>query len=214
MRDSNKILIAVPKGRILKDLTKVFDAIRLVPEDEFFNDKTRKMTFTTNFPDIDLIKVRSFDIATFVRLGACDLGVCGSDVLDEFSSKEVYDVLDLGIGKCRLCLAVDKGRNYDLGNMTHARVVTKYVNLTSKFFSSLGVQAEIIKLNGAIEIATKLGLSDFIVDLVDTGNTLRDNDMEISEEICNVSSKLIVNRASLKTKNARINEIIKLFTIS
>ncbi len=211
MKNSNKILIAVPKGRILKDLVKVFDRIGLIPEDEFFNDKTRKMTFKTNFTDIDLIKVRSFDIATFVRLGACDAGVCGSDVLDEFASKEIYDVLDLGIGKCRLCLAVDKGRNYDLNNMTHARVVTKYVNLTTNFFSSLGVQAEIIKLNGAIEIATKLGLSDFIVDLVDTGNTLKDNGMEISKEICHVSSKLIVNRAALKTKNDRLNDIIKLF---
>ncbi len=206
-----KILIAVPKGRILKDLVRVFDKVGLSPEDEFFDDNARKMVFKTNFANIDLLKVRSFDIATFVKFGACDLGVCGSDVLDEFDSSDVYDVLDLGIGKCRLSLAVDKGVKCDFSNLTHARVATKYVNLTSKYFSSKGVQAEIIKLNGAMEIATKLGLSDFIVDLVDTGNTLRENGMEVFEDICDVSSRLIVNKASLKTKNVEINAVIDLF---
>lgn len=208
-----KILLAVPKGRILKDLVGLFDKIGLVPEEEFFDDKTRKMTFTTNFPNLDLIKVRSFDIATFVGLGACDVGVCGSDVMDEFSSKEVYDVLDLNLGKCRLCLAVDNDFNPNLNGLTHARVVTKYVNLTAKFFASRGIQAEIVKLNGAIEIATKLGLGDFIVDLVDSGATLKDNNMRVFEEITDVSSRLIVNRAALKTKNAELNNIIKLFDI-
>ena len=211
MENTKKILIAVPKGRILKDLVKVFDKVGLIPEKEFFDDKSRRMIFGTNFPDVNLIKVRSFDIATFVGLGACDAGICGSDVMDEFSYEEIYDVLDLGIGKCRLSLAVEKGSKHDLSGMTHARVVTKYVNLTAKYFSSKGIQAEIIKLNGAIEIAPQLGLSDFIVDLVDTGNTLKDNNMEIFEDICDVSSRLIVNKASLKTKNFRLNKVIKLF---
>ncbi len=208
MSFDKQVLMAVPKGRILKQLVDVFAKVNLVPEGEFFDDSSRKMIFATNIPDLKLIKVRSFDIATFVRLGACDLGVCGSDVMSEFESSEVYDVLDLGIGRCKLCLAVSEDYEPNLNDITHARVVTKYINLTSKFFSEHGIQAEIIKLNGAIEIATKLGMSDFIVDLVDTGSTLKENNMRIFKYICDVSSRLLVNRASLKIKNVKINNII------
>lgn len=207
----DKILMAVPKGRILKQLVDVFDKIGLIPEDDFFDEGSRKMVFSTNLENLNLIKVRSFDIANFVRLGACDIGVCGSDVLEEFKSDQVLDFLDLDIGKCKLCLAVDSDYDYDLSKISHARVVTKYVNLTSEFFTNFGVQAEIIKLNGAIEIATKLGLCNFIVDLVDTGYTMKENNMRVSQVICEVSSRLIINRSAFKTKNNKINRIIKLF---
>ena len=163
--------------------------------------------------DIKVDKVRSFDIANFVKLGACDMGICGSDVMDEFQSDQICNLLDLQIGKCKLCLAVDNEYEYDLSKLSHARVVTKYVNLTSKFFAKYGVQAEIIKLNGAIEIATKLGLCDYIVDLVDTGNTMKENNMKVSQVISNVSSRLIVNRCAFKVKNSQINKIITLFDV-
>ncbi len=213
MMIDNKILMAVPKGRILKQLVNVFDKVGLVPEADFFDESSRKMVFATNFPDLNLIKVRSFDIANFVKLGACDIGVCGSDVLEEFKSEQLLEILDLEIGKCKLCLAVDNDYDYDLSKISHARVVTKYVNLTSQFFAKFGVQAEIIKLNGAIEIATKLGLCNFIVDLVDTGYTMKENNMSVSETICEVSSRLIANRSAYKVKNGRINRIIKLFNV-
>lgn len=209
----NKILMAVPKGRILKQLLKVFSDINLVPEEEFFNDKTRKMVFATNISGLSLIKVRSFDIANFVKLGACDVGVCGSDVMDEFESDDIYNLLDLKIGKCKLCLAVENEYDYDLSKLSHARVVTKYVNSTAKFFAHRGVQAEIIKLNGAVEIATKLGLCDFVVDLVDTGDTMRENGMKVTQVISEVSSRLIANRSAMKIKNRDINKINSLFNV-
>lgn len=213
MTFKDKILMAVPKGRIMTQLTTVFDRIGLVPEQDFFNEKSRKMVFATNFPDLNLIKVRSFDIANFVKLGACDIGVCGSDVFDEFKTDQLLEIFDLDIGKCKLCMAVEEGYEYDLSKISHARVVTKYTNLTSQFFAGFGVQAEIIKLNGAIEIATKLGLCNFIVDLVDTGYTMKENGMVVSEVICDVSSRLIANKSAFKVKNNKINSIIELFNV-
>jgi ATP phosphoribosyltransferase len=209
-----KILFAVPKGRILKELQSLLEAASIIPEDDFFNENSRKIIFKTNFDNLEIIKVRSFDVATFIRFGACDIGVCGRDVVEEFASNEIYEVKDLKIGKCRLSLALENSqKNVDLSKLSHVRVASKYVNLTSKFFAKNGIQAEVIKLNGAMEIAPKLGLSQFIVDLVDSGKTLQENDMFEFKKIMDVSSYLVVNRTSFKTKNKEINALLKLFNV-
>lgn len=209
-----KILFAVPKGRILKELKTLLEAASIVPEDDFFDEDSRKIIFKTNFDDLEIVKVRSFDVATFIRFGACDIGVCGRDVVEEFSSNEIYEVKDLKIGKCRLSLALENSqKDVDLSSLSHVRVASKYVNLTSKFFAKNGIQAEVIKLNGAMEIAPKLGLSQFIVDLVDSGKTLQENNMFEFKKIMDVSSYLVVNRTSFKTKNKEINALLKLFNV-
>jgi len=201
-----KFLFAIPKGRILQELNPLFMRCGIIPEAEFFDEDSRKIIFKTNIKNLEMIKVRSFDVATFVKFGAADLGVCGFDVLEEFSSKEIFPVLNLGIGKCRLSMAGRKA----VEKNSHIRVATKYPNITTKYFSNLGMQAEVIKLNGSIEIAPSLGLCDVIVDLVSSGKTLAENDMVELEKILDVTSHLIVNRTSFKTANHEINQIIKL----
>ncbi len=207
-----KILFAVPKGRILKELKFVFEKAGIFPEPDFFDENSRKIIFKTNFENLEIVKVRSFDVATFVKFQACDIGVCGKDVVEEFACDEIFSVLDLKIGKCRLSLACEKsGAETDLSKLSHVRVASKYVDLTSKFFAKKGIQAEVIKLNGAMEIAPKLGLSNFIVDLVDSGQTLKENNMIEFEKIMDVSSYFVVNRTSFKTKNDEINFLLELF---
>ena len=206
-----KILMAIPKGRILEELMPLFTKIGLQPEKDFFNESSRKLVFSTNFKNLEIVKVRSFDVATFVKFGAADLGICGKDVLEEFSSQEIFPVLDLGIGKCRLSVAAKKSMKLDLQNLSHIRVATKYSEIAKKYFAEKGVQAEAIKLNGSIEIAPQLGLCDFILDLVSSGKTLVENNMVELTKIMDVSSYLIVNRASFKTKNIEANKLIGLF---
>ena len=217
---SKKLLLAVPKGRILDELYPLFARISLIPEKDFFNESSRKLIFKTNRQNLEIVKVRSFDVATFVKFGAADLGICGSDVLEEFSSAEIFPILDLKIGKCRLSIATKKSSvdgqklsqsQSDLRLFSHLRIATKYPAIASKYFSNLGIQAEAIKLNGAIEIAPKLNLCDFILDLVSSGKTLAENDMAEVQKVMDVSSHLIVNRASLKTANHEINQLIKIF---
>lgn len=200
--------MAVPKGRILDEVLPILKQANIIPEEEFFNENSRKLVFKTNNDELDLVRVRSFDVATFVKFGGADIGICGFDVLEEFSSPEVFPLIDLGIGKCRLSIAAKSSTNLNLEKISHIRVATKYPNLTSRYFSDLGIQTEFIKLNGAIEIAPKLNLCDFIVDLVSTGKTLAENDMVELKKIIDVSSRLIVNRASFKIKNEAINQII------
>jgi ATP phosphoribosyltransferase len=202
-----KFLLAVPKGRILQEVNPVFSKAGIIPEPDFFDENSRKIIFKTNLENLEMIKVRSFDVATFVKFGGADLGICGFDVLEEFSSKEIFPILDLSIGKCRLSIA---GKKTLTTNNSHIRVATKYPTITQKYFSKKGVQAEIIKLNGSIEIAPSLNLCDVIVDLVSSGKTLQENDMIEFEKILDVTSHLIVNRASFKTANHEINQIIKI----
>lgn len=206
-----KILLAVPKGRILEELNPLLAGIGIVPEKDFFDDSSRKLIFKTNLANLEVVKVRSFDVATFVKFGAADLGICGLDVLEEFSSPEIFPVLDLGIGKCRLSIAAKKSVELNLEKRSHIRVATKYTSVASNYFSSQGIQSETIKLNGAIEIAPVLNLCDFILDLVSSGKTLAENNMVELQKILDVSSYLIVNRASFKTANSEINQLIKLF---
>lgn len=209
-----KFLLAVPKGRILQEVNPVFSKAGIIPEPDFFDENSRKIIFKTNLENLEMIKVRSFDVATFVKFGGADLGICGFDVLEEFSSKEIFPILDLSIGKCRLSIAGKKTLTTNnlllTTNNSHIRVATKYPSITQKYFSNLGIQAEIIKLNGSIEIAPSLNLCDVIVDLVSSGKTLQENDMIELEKILDVTSHLIVNRASFKTANHEINQIIRL----
>lgn len=208
-----KLIMAVPKGRILDEVLSLLTRANIIPESDFFDENSRKLVFTTNIADLDLVRVRSFDVATFVKFGGADIGICGSDVLEEFSSSEIFPLVDLGIGKCRLSIASKKSVAFDLRKISHIRVATKYTNLAARYFSQLGIQVEAIKLHGAIEIAPKLHLCDFIVDLVSTGKTLTENGMVEVEKILDVSSYLIFNRTSFKIENERINDIIKLLKV-
>ncbi len=201
------LTIAVPKGRILTEVLPVMARAGLVPEAGFGDEDDRRLRFPTNRPDIDLIRVRAFDVATFVAHGAAQLGVVGSDVIDEFDYAELYAPVDLGIGRCRISVAEpasiagDGDRSAQTGWGSHVRVATKYPNLTRKHFARRGIQAEIVKLNGAMELAPTLGLSSRIVDLVSSGRTLKDNGLVEVEVIAEVSARVIVNRAALKTRD-------------
>ena len=210
MRD---IIIAIPKGRILNELVPLLKKVEIEPEQEFFDNKSRKLLFRTNKENLSIIKVRAFDVATFVALGAAQIGVAGDDVLNEFDYKEIYNVLDLGIGKCRLSVAekIDvKKENFQ--NNGHIMVATKYKNTVINFFANKGVRAECIKLNGAIELAPRLGICSTIVDLVSTGRTLKENNLKESDVLLKITSKLIVNKISYKIMNSEISKIINKFT--
>jgi ATP phosphoribosyltransferase len=206
-----KITIAVPKGRILEELNPLLKKIDIIAEPDFFDESSRKLIFSTNHQELNLVKVRSFDVATFVKFGAADIGICGLDVLKEFSSPEIFSVLDLKIGKCRLSIAAKKSAELNLAKRSHIRIATKYTTIASDYFSAIGVQSEAVKLNGSIEIAAKLNLCDFILDLVSSGKTLAENEMIELQKILDVSSYLAVNRASFKTANTQINQLIKIF---
>lgn len=210
---AEKIIIAVPKGRILEELTPLMGKAGIVPEDSFFDKKSRLLQFRTNHKNLDIVRVRSFDVATFVAFGAVAIGVAGSDVVAEFDSSEIYVPLSLNIGKCRMSIAAtrDIAENEDISRWSHVRVATKYPNTTSKYFSEHGIQAECIKLSGAIELAPKLGLCRRIVDLVSSGRTLHENGLVEIEKISDVVSNLIVNRTSFKTRSKEINNIIESF---
>ena len=211
----NKIIFAVPKGRILDDLLPLMKEIGIVPENEFFNTSSRKLIFKTSLPNFEIIRVRAFDVATFVAFGAAQIGVAGDDVLKEFNYEEIYSILDLDIGKCKLSLAKQKN-NLDfeekkLGNIT---VATKYKNTVINYFASKGVRAECIKLNGAIELAPKLGICDYIVDLVSTGRTLNENDLVEQEVLMNITAKLIINKIAFKLMNKELQKIVKKFEVA
>jgi len=210
---SKDLIIAIPKGRILGELKNLFLSIGFEPEADFYNETSRKLIFQSNFANLKIIKVRSFDVATIVKFGGADLGVCGSDVLAEFSSPNILPLFDLGIGKCRLAIATknDQEKNNNFIGKSHLRIATKYLNLTHNYFSARGIQAECIKLNGAMELAPHLNLCEYIVDLVSTGNTLRENGLIEVKKILDVSSYLVINRHSLKTKNQQLLKVIKLF---
>lgn len=210
---SDQLILALPKGRILKECMPLVRAVGIEPEPAFDDEGTRQLTFATNHPHIRIIRVRSFDVATFVAFGAAHLGICGNDVLMEFNYPEIYAPLDLGIGACRLSVAEpeDLGKADDPARWSHIRVATKYPEVTRRHFAARGVQAECIKLNGAMELAPSLGLCDRIVDLVSTGGTLRANGLVEVEHIANVTSRLIVNRAALKTRSAELGGWIDAF---
>ena len=210
MRD---IILAVPKGRILNELVPLLKKVEIEPEQEFFDNKSRKLMFSTNKKNLSIIKVRAFDVATFVALGAAQIGIAGDDVLNEFDYNEIYNVLDLGIGKCRLSVAEKNDvKKENFQNNGHIMVATKYKNTVINFFANKGVRAECIKLNGAIELAPRLGICSTIVDLVSTGRTLKENNLKESDVLLKITSKLIVNKISYKIMNSEISKIITKFT--
>lgn len=207
------IVIALPKGRILKEALPLLSAAGIVPEPAFADENSRALRFATSRPDIELIRVRSFDVATFVAHGAAQLGICGNDVLMEFDYSEIYAPVDLGIGRCRLSIAEPTGlaEGDDPRRWSHVRVATKYPAVTRRYFEARGVQAECVKLNGAMELAPTLGLSTRIVDLVSTGRTLKENGLVEVEVLAEVTSRLIVNRAAFKTRAAEVAPLVDAF---
>jgi ATP phosphoribosyltransferase len=204
------LTFAVPKGRILDEALPVMARAGLVPECAFHDKGNRALAFACEVGDTRLIRVRAFDVATFVAFGAAQAGIVGSDVIEEFDFSELYAPVDLAIGHCRLSLAEPAGAQREPGHASHIRVATKYPNLTKRWFEGKGVQAECIKLNGAMELAPSLGLAGQIVDLVSSGQTLKDNGLVEVETIMDVSARLIVNRAALKT-DPRVAALVETF---
>ena len=201
MTANEPFILALPKGRILKEAMPLLKRAGIEPEPDFSNEDSRALRFKTNVPEIEIIRVRSFDVATFVAFGAAQLGIAGNDVLLEFDYPEIYAPVDLGIGKCRLSVAepAEMSEKDDPMRWSHIRVATKYPNITQRHFAARGVQAECIKLQGAMELAPTLGLCGRIVDLVSSGATLKANNLVEVETIAAVTSRLIVNRAAMKT---------------
>lgn len=199
---ADRVVMALPNGRILAEMMPLLRRIGIEPEPDFADPASRRLRFATSEPGLDIIRVRSFDAATFVAFGAAQLGVAGNDVLMEFDYSEIYAPLDLDIGHCRIAVAAtaDWVARHDDSRPSHIRVATKYPEITRRHFAARGVQAECIKLNGAVELAPRLGLCRHIVDLVETGATLEANGLVEVECIAEVSSRLIVNRPALKTR--------------
>jgi ATP phosphoribosyltransferase len=209
---TGKLIFAIPKGRILDEALPLMRAANIEPSDDFFNTNSRALMFDTSDPDVQIIRVRAFDVATFVAHGAAQIGIVGSDVIDEFDYSELYAPVDLNIGHCRISVAepAELAATDDPRSWSHVRVATKYPNLTRKYFASRGVQAECVKLNGAMEIAPLLGLSSRIVDLVSSGQTLKENGLVEVEKIAQVSARLVANRAAFKT-DARVAALVDKF---
>ncbi|MGE5952789.1 MAG: ATP phosphoribosyltransferase [Qipengyuania vulgaris] len=206
---TDSLTFAIPKGRILDEALPVMARAGVVPEDAFHDKANRSLTFATTQPDMRLIRVRAFDVATFVAHGAAQLGIVGSDVIEEFDYAELYAPVDLDIGHCHLAVAEPKGASETHG-ASHLRVATKYPNLTRRHFERQGIQAECVKLNGAMEIAPELGLAGRIVDLVSSGQTLKDNGLVETGHIMDITARLIVNRAALKT-DPRVAALVEAF---
>lgn len=201
---SNGLTIAVSKGRIYKEALPLLAAAGIVPKDD--PETSRKLIIETNQPDIKLVIIRAADVPTFVEYGAADVGIAGKDVLLEYEGNGLYEPLDLNIARCSLMLAGVAGAQPGQARM---RIATKYVRVTRDYYARRGIQVEIIKLYGSMELAPLVGLSDLIVDLVDTGNTLRANGLTPLEHIMHISSRLVVNKGAMKMKQARIKRLIE-----
>jgi ATP phosphoribosyltransferase len=213
MRSENELVLALPRGRILQEVVPLLRRAGIEPEPAFADDGARQLRFATNVAGLSVIRVRSFDVPTFVAFGAAQLGVAGSDVLMEFDYPENYAPLDLGIGRCRLVVAepAEMVADDNPERWSHVSVATKYPDVTRRHFAARGVQADCIKLNGAMELAPTLGLAPRIVDLVSTGATLSSNGLVEVEHIADVSSRLVVNRAALKTRPEQIGGWVERF---
>ena len=203
---STPLVLALPKGRILGEAIPLLAAAGIHPARDCLDEDSRRLRFETNDPMLDVVRVRPFDVATFVAFGAAQIGICGADVLMEFDYPEIYAPLDLGIGGCRVSVAEPKAQapegqtDNDPTRWSQVRVATKYPNIARRHFAARGIQADIVHLNGAMELAPGLGMSRLIVDLVQSGSTLRANGLCETEVIAHVTSRLIVNRTALKTQ--------------
>lgn len=198
-----ELTIALTKGRILKETLPLLASVGIAPLEDI--SKSRKLTFATNRPGVSLIVLRGVDVTTYVQFGAADLGIAGKDMLLEHGAEGIYEPLDLGIARCKLMTAAVTGRPQKTGRIA---VATKFVNVAKQYYASQARQVDIIKLYGAMELAPIIGLADEIVDIVDTGNTLVANGLEAREKIADISSRLIVNKASMKMKHEAIQSLI------
>ena len=209
--DDRGIVIALPKGRILGEVMPLLRKAGIEAESDFDNPESRRLLFETNQEGIRLVRVRSFDVATFVAFGAAQIGIAGNDVLMEFDYPEVYAPLDLKVGKCHMSVAepVELMERDNPAQWSHVRVATKYPSITRKHFAKRGVQAECIRLSGAMELAPNLGLCRRIVDLVSSGNTLKANGLVEVERIADITSRLAVNRAAIKMRPNEIGDWIE-----
>ena len=201
---TDMINIALPKGRLGDKVYDMFE--RAGFECPSIKEKSRKLIFENIEAGVRYFWVKPSDVAIYVERGAADIGVVGKDILME-DKTNVYELLDLGVGKCRMAVAGPKEFSYDRDN--ELRVATKFVNVAREFYASSGTDIDIIRLNGSIELAPILGLSDVIVDLVETGTTLRENNLEVIEEIAQISARLIANKASFKFKTDQIEHIVQ-----
>ncbi|BBB22638.1 ATP phosphoribosyltransferase [Abyssogena phaseoliformis symbiont OG214] len=197
------LTIALSKGRILKQTLPLLEKAGLIIAKEELN--SRKLILDTNLVGVQVIIIRATDVPVFVQHGAADMGISGKDVLLEHGSNNLFEVLDLGIAKCKLMVAAE---SQDKLKQSTLKIATKYVNSAKRYFQKKSQSCEIIKLYGAMELAPKVGLAHCIVDLVDTGNTLKANGLIPLEHIEEISSRLVVNAASFKTKNAQIKSWI------
>jgi ATP phosphoribosyltransferase len=201
---SSKLVIALTKGRILKETLPLLKEAGIVPNEDI--SKSRKLFFDTNMENVSLMVIRGSDVPTYVEFGSADMGVTGKDLILEYGCDGFYEPLDLRIAKCRLMTAVSRGTKNFSERIT---VATKFPNIAKKYFAAQGKQIELIKLNGALELAPSLGLADIIVDIVDSGKTLQANGLEAKELIADISSRVIVNKASMKIKNTVISGILE-----
>jgi ATP phosphoribosyltransferase len=201
---SNTITIALSKGRIFKETLPLLEAAGITPIDD--PEKSRKLILDTNQDDVKLVIIRATDVPTYVQYGAADLGVAGKDVLMEHGGDGLYELVDLNIARCKLMTA---GMVDYVPHDGRLRVATKFVNVARQFFAEQGRQVEVIKLYGSMELGPIVGLSDLIVDVVDTGNTLKANGLKPMDHIADISSRLVVNKASLKMKHDRIQQMVE-----
>lgn len=200
----NQVRIALTKGRLESDTVRLFEKIGY--DCSALRDKGRRLVLPVPGTMMEIVLAKAADVITYVEHGVCDVGIVGKDTILE-NGHNFYEVLDLGFGRCRFALAGPKGADFYAG-YTAKRIATKYPNIARKFFEDKGVNVEIIKIEGSVELAPLLGLSDAIVDIVETGNTLRENGLEIIEEICPISARMIVNIPSMKLKKAEIEKLI------
>ena len=200
---NSKLIIALTKGRILEETLPLFERAGIVPKENL--RESRKLFFDTNIDGVQLMLLRGSDVPTYVEFGSADMGVVGKDLILEHGSEGFYEPLDLGIARCRLMTAVRSDREMVSGRIS---VATKFTNIAKRYFAERGKQIELIKLNGALELAPALGLADAIVDIVDTGKTLKANGLKPQDLIAEVSSRMIVNKASMKIKHEIINKVL------
>ena len=207
----NGITIALSKGRIFEETLPLLAAAGIVPQEH--PESSRKLIINTNRPDVRVVIVRASDTPTYVQYGAADVGIAGRDVLLEHGGAGLYQPLDLKIARCRMCVAVPAGFDYQQAVKRGARlsVATKYIHTAREHFADKGVHVDLIKLYGSMELAPLVGLADAIVDLVSSGNTLLANNLVVVEEIMEISSRLIVNQAALKMKRGILQPLIDAF---
>ncbi len=203
------LTIALSKGRIFQETLPLLAAAGIVPADD--PEISRKLILDTTQPDVKLVILRATDVPTYVQYGAADLGVAGKDVLLEHGGEGLYEPLDLKIARCRLMVA---GRIDHQPGPSRPRIATKYVNTTRRYYADQGRQVEVIKLYGSMELAPLVGLADYIVDVVDTGKTLKANGLAPLEHIADISSRLIINKAAMKMKHARIKTVVERLAVA